>query len=114
VLSCETLPRGRLKGNARAAVDSTQDRTSLPARGRAPAAGEGVVLLCRSRPSSRGAEFQPACALGANPKVPGLTVPRKIEKMGYKGVDTAELILEGVRIPASRVLDGLPARGSTR
>ena len=30
---------------------------------------------------------------GANPAVPGLTVPGKIEKMGYKGVDTTELIL---------------------
>ena len=30
---------------------------------------------------------------GPNPTVPGLTVPGKIEKMGYKGVDTTELIL---------------------
>jgi alkylation response protein AidB-like acyl-CoA dehydrogenase len=48
---------------------------------------------------------------GPNPAVPGLTVPGKIEKMGYKGVDTTELILEDVRIPAGRVLGGLPGRG---
>ena len=30
---------------------------------------------------------------GAEPDGPGLTVPGKIEKMGYKGVDTTELIL---------------------
>ena len=36
---------------------------------------------------------------GANAAVPGLTVPGKIEKMGYKGVDTTELILENVRVP---------------
>ena len=42
---------------------------------------------------------------------PGLTVPGKIEKMGYKGVDTTELILDGLRVPASRVLGGSPGRG---
>ncbi len=48
---------------------------------------------------------------GANPKVPGLIVPGKIEKMGYKGVDTTELILTDVRIPADRVLGGATGRG---
>ena len=48
---------------------------------------------------------------GANPKVPGLTVPGKIDKMGYKGVDTTELILEDVRIPADRVLGSTTGRG---
>jgi alkylation response protein AidB-like acyl-CoA dehydrogenase len=48
---------------------------------------------------------------GANPAVPGLTVPGKIEKMGYKGVDTTELVLDGVRVPADRVLGGATGRG---
>jgi alkylation response protein AidB-like acyl-CoA dehydrogenase len=48
---------------------------------------------------------------GANPTVPGLTVPGKIEKMGYKGVDTTELILTDVRIPADRVLGGVAGQG---
>ncbi len=26
---------------------------------------------------------------------PGLTIPGKIDKMGYKGVDTTELIMDG-------------------
>jgi alkylation response protein AidB-like acyl-CoA dehydrogenase len=38
-------------------------------------------------------------------------VPGKIEKMGYKGVDTTELILDDVRVPADRVLGGAPGRG---
>ena len=54
-------------------------------------------------------EKQPG--FGTNPAVPGLTVPGKIEKMGYKGVDTTELILEDVRVPAGRVLGGDPGRG---
>ncbi|WP_055586353.1 acyl-CoA dehydrogenase family protein [Streptacidiphilus griseoplanus] len=48
---------------------------------------------------------------GPNAKVPGLTVPGKIEKMGYKGVDTTELVLQDVRIPADRVLGGTSGRG---
>jgi alkylation response protein AidB-like acyl-CoA dehydrogenase len=42
---------------------------------------------------------------------PGLTVPGKIHKMGYKGVDTTELILDDCRIPAGRVLGEQPGRG---
>jgi alkylation response protein AidB-like acyl-CoA dehydrogenase len=48
---------------------------------------------------------------GENPSVPGLTVPGKIEKMGYKGVDTTELLLTDVRVPASRLLGGRTGQG---
>ena len=41
----------------------------------------------------------------------GLTVPGKIEKMGYKGVDTTELVFEGFRIGAEQILGGEPGRG---
>ena len=43
--------------------------------------------------------------------LPGLTIPGKIEKMGYKGVDTTELVMDGLRVPADRVLGGDPGRG---
>lgn len=42
---------------------------------------------------------------------PGLTIPGKIEKMGYKGVDTTELVMDGLRVPADRILGGAPGRG---
>jgi alkylation response protein AidB-like acyl-CoA dehydrogenase len=42
---------------------------------------------------------------------PGLTVPGKIEKMGYKGVDTTELVFDGFEIGADQVLGGTPGRG---
>ncbi len=41
----------------------------------------------------------------------GVTVPGKIEKMGYKGVDTTELVFEGHRIRADQVLGGEPGKG---
>jgi alkylation response protein AidB-like acyl-CoA dehydrogenase len=42
---------------------------------------------------------------------PGLTIPGKIEKMGYKGVDTTELVMDGLRLPASAILGGEPGKG---
>ena len=43
---------------------------------------------------------------------PGLTVPGKIEKMGYKGVDTTELIFDGYghKISADQILGGEPGK----
>ncbi|GAA3173913.1 acyl-CoA dehydrogenase family protein [Blastococcus jejuensis] len=43
--------------------------------------------------------------------VPGLTIPGKIDKMGYKGVDTTELIFDGYQAKAEDILGGLPGRG---
>jgi alkylation response protein AidB-like acyl-CoA dehydrogenase len=41
----------------------------------------------------------------------GLTIPGKIEKMGYKGVETTEMILNGVRVSKDDILGGPDARG---
>ena len=41
----------------------------------------------------------------------GVTVPGKIEKMGYKGVDTTELILEGHETTTAQILGGEPGKG---
>jgi alkylation response protein AidB-like acyl-CoA dehydrogenase len=41
----------------------------------------------------------------------GLTIPGKIEKMGYKGVETTEMILNGVRVSKDDILGGPAARG---
>jgi alkylation response protein AidB-like acyl-CoA dehydrogenase len=42
---------------------------------------------------------------------PGLTIPGKIDKMGYKGVDSTEAVFDGLRVPATRVLGGAPGKG---
>ncbi|MGI9084821.1 MAG: acyl-CoA dehydrogenase family protein [Aeromicrobium sp.] len=41
----------------------------------------------------------------------GVTVPGKIEKMGYKGVDSTEMIFEGHKISADQILGGEPGKG---
>jgi alkylation response protein AidB-like acyl-CoA dehydrogenase len=43
--------------------------------------------------------------------LPGLTIPGKIDKMGYKGVDTTELVMDGFRIGADAILGGAPGKG---
>lgn len=42
---------------------------------------------------------------------PGLTIPGKIDKMGYKGIDTTELIFDNYRAKAADVLGGTPGKG---
>lgn len=41
----------------------------------------------------------------------GFRVSRKIEKLGYKGIDSAELIFENYRIPAENLIGGVEGRG---
>jgi alkylation response protein AidB-like acyl-CoA dehydrogenase len=39
-------------------------------------------------------------------KVPGLTIPPKIKKMGYKGVESTELVFDGFEVSEDRILGG--------
>ncbi len=43
---------------------------------------------------------------GFGQTAPGLTIPGRIDKMGYKGVETTEMVLDGHRVPATSVLGG--------
>jgi alkylation response protein AidB-like acyl-CoA dehydrogenase len=44
-------------------------------------------------------------------KGPGFNVSRKLEKLGYKGIDSAELIFDDYRVPADRLIGGVEGRG---
>ena len=48
---------------------------------------------------------------GFGETAPGVTVPGKIDKMGYKGIDTTELIFDHHPISADRVLGERPGQG---
>ncbi|HVQ87472.1 MAG TPA: acyl-CoA dehydrogenase family protein [Actinomycetes bacterium] len=50
-------------------------------------------------------------APGFGEVLPGLTIPGKIDKMGYKGVDTTELIMDNVAIAPEQILGGTTGRG---
>ena len=67
-----------------------------------------VVLLCKTDPEAKPAyrgmsllfvEKEP----GAN-TFEGITIPPNIEKMGYHGVETTELVFERHRVPAANLL----------
>lgn len=78
-----------------------------------------VAVLCRTEeghpegtaPHKSMTTFLVEKEPGFGEVAPGLTIPGKIDKMGYKGVDTTELIMDGLRIPADRVLGGKTGRG---
>ncbi len=42
---------------------------------------------------------------------PGLTIPGKIHKMGYKGIDTTEMLLDNHVVAGDTVLGGAPGQG---
>jgi len=44
-------------------------------------------------------------------KGPGFTVSRKLEKLGYKGIDSAELVFNDYQIPADRLIGGVEGQG---
>ncbi len=48
---------------------------------------------------------------GFGQTAPGLTIPGKIAKMGYKGVETTEMVLDGHRVGPDAVLGAAPGRG---
>ena len=72
--------------------------------------GNCLALLVKTdldaSPRSRGTSV-----LLALKEVDGYTVPRKLGKLGYKGVDTVELLFDDVAVDADRLLGGVEGRG---
>jgi len=48
---------------------------------------------------------------GFGETAPGLTIPGKIDKMGYKGVETTEMVLENHVVRADQILGGETGKG---
>ena len=48
---------------------------------------------------------------GLGERLPGFSIPGRIDKMGYKGIDTTDASFDGFRIGADKVLGGAPGRG---
>jgi alkylation response protein AidB-like acyl-CoA dehydrogenase len=44
-------------------------------------------------------------------KGPGFVVSRKLEKLGYKGIDSAELAFQNCRVPAENLIGGVEGKG---
>jgi alkylation response protein AidB-like acyl-CoA dehydrogenase len=48
---------------------------------------------------------------GFGETAPGLTIPGKLDKMGYKGVETTEAVFENHQVSADQILGGEPGQG---
>jgi alkylation response protein AidB-like acyl-CoA dehydrogenase len=71
--------------------------------------GHCVALLVKTdagaEPRHRGMSVF-ICEKGA-----GFSASRKLEKLGYKGIDSAELVFDGYRVPAANLVGGVEGRG---
>jgi alkylation response protein AidB-like acyl-CoA dehydrogenase len=45
------------------------------------------------------------------PKLPGFTVGKKLDKLGYKAIDSAELVFNNYRVPADYLIGGVEGQG---
>jgi len=68
-----------------------------------------IALLCKTDPRAEPKHRGISVLLVEHG--PGLTVSKDLKKLGYKGVETCELVFEDMRVPASAVLGGEPGKG---
>jgi len=71
-----------------------------------------VALLCKTDPAAEPRHTGISVLLV--PRESGYTVSRKLPKLGYRGVEACEVVFDGVRVPGSAVLGGVPGQGWTQ
>jgi len=71
--------------------------------------GQAFALLVKTDPNAE--PRHKGMSMFIAEKGPGFTVSRKLEKVGYKGIDSAELIFTDYRVPASALIGGQEGRG---
>lgn len=71
--------------------------------------GNTIVLLVKTDPQAQ-PRHQGMSLLIAE-KGPGFTVSKKLEKLGYKGIDSCALSFEDYRVPADRLIGGVEGKG---
>jgi alkylation response protein AidB-like acyl-CoA dehydrogenase len=71
--------------------------------------GSCFALLVKTDPSAT--PRHKGMSLFIAPKQEGFTVGRKIEKLGYKAIDSGELVFENYRVPADNLIGGVEGQG---
>ena len=71
--------------------------------------GNLYALVCKTDPKAD--PPHKGMSLFIAEKGPGITVSRDIEKIGYKGVDTVEVVFEDYHVPAANLLGGVEGHG---
>ena len=67
---------------------------------------EGNCLAVLARTSRDAQPPRKGLSMFIMEKGPGLTASRKLEKIGYKGIDSAELVFDDFRVPAANLVGG--------
>jgi alkylation response protein AidB-like acyl-CoA dehydrogenase len=68
-----------------------------------------IALLCKTDPAARPAHKGMSILLVEHG--PGFTVSRDLPKLGYKGVESCELVFDDFRVPESALLGGVEGEG---
>ena len=71
--------------------------------------GNTLALLVKTDPTA--SPRHKGMSLFIAEKGPGFKVVRKLDKLGYRGIDTCELVFENFRIPADRLIGGVEGKG---
>ena len=71
--------------------------------------GNTVALLVKTDPTAQ--PRHNGMSLLIAEKGPGFIVARQLNKLGYKGIDTCELVFENYRVPTNLVIGGREGRG---
>jgi alkylation response protein AidB-like acyl-CoA dehydrogenase len=71
--------------------------------------GSCFALLVKTDPDAE--PRQRGMSMFIAEKGPGFGVSRKLEKLGYKGIDSAELVFQDYRVPAANLIGGEEGRG---
>jgi len=66
--------------------------------------GGCCAVLVRTNPQAQPA--RKGLSMFIMEKGPGFTASRKLEKLGYKGIDSAELVFDNFRVPAANLIGG--------
>ena len=72
--------------------------------------GSCFALLVKTDPAGRAAP-QGHEPVHRSRRAPASRVGRKLEKLGYKSIDTAELVFENYRVPADHLIGGVEGQG---
>ena len=73
------------------------------------AEGSCFAMLVKTNPDAQ--PRHNGMSLFIAPKMEGFTVGRRLQKLGYKAIDTAELIFDNYRLPADHLIGGVEGRG---
>jgi alkylation response protein AidB-like acyl-CoA dehydrogenase len=73
------------------------------------AEGSCFAMLVKTNPDAQ--PRHNGMSLFIAPKMEGFTVGRKLQKLGYKAIDTAELIFDNYRLPTDHLIGGVEGRG---